>query len=63
VKYNKNFLYPLFSELTYRSDWQIFVIDGSNNMHSFKNVPFGGFVDTAVHLRGKSPPKKPDLGD
>jgi len=27
----------------------------SNDVDSRKNVPFGGFVDTAPHVGGKSP--------
>jgi len=58
VKYNDCllFLYPLFRELTYRSDCQrIFALDGSNDVHSSKGVPFGGLVNIAAYLWVKSP--------
>jgi len=40
---------------------RIFVHDGSNDVHSRKDVPFLGFVDTAPHLRGKIP-ETPNFG-
>ena len=41
---------------------RIFMIDGSNDTDSRKDVPFGGFVDIAFHFGGKIPPKTPIFG-
>jgi len=40
----------------------IFTLDGSNDTDSRKGVPFGSFVDTALHF-GDEIPKKPNFGD
>jgi len=34
---------------------RVFTLDGSNDADSRKNVPFGGFVDTAFHFGGEIP--------
>jgi len=36
---------------------QILTLDGSNDADLRKDVPFGGFVDTAPHFGGKIPKK------
>jgi len=36
---------------------RIFTLDGSNDADSRKDVPFGGFVDTAPHFGGEIPRK------
>jgi len=36
---------------------RIFTLDGSNDAHSRKDVPFGGFVDIAAHFGGEIPSK------
>jgi len=40
---------------------RIFTLDGSNDAHSRKDVPFGGFVDIAAHFWGEIP-KKTNFG-
>ena len=47
---------------TGQSRRRIFTLDGSNNANSRKDVPFGGFVDTAPHFSGENPPKTPIFG-
>jgi len=37
------------------------MLDGSNDANSHKDVPFGGFIDTAPHFVGKIPPN-PNFG-
>jgi len=39
---------------------QIFTLDGSNDADSYRDVPFGGFVDTAPHF-GREIPRKPQF--
>jgi len=59
VKYNKFFIYTFFHELTCR---RIFTLDDSNDGHSRKAVPFGGFVDIAPHFGGESPENSSFVG-
>ena len=47
-----NFFYTFFSS----THLQV-TLDGSNDADSRKDVPFGGFVDTASHFRGEIPQK------
>jgi len=44
---------PFFRKLTYRLDRSIFTLDGSNDVDSHKDVPFGGFFDIAPHFEGE----------
>ena len=60
VKYNEIFFYVyLFFVNSPRPTGQtrrrIFTLDGSNDVDSRKDVPFGGFVDIAPHFRGEIP--------
>jgi len=41
---------------------RIFTLDSSNDTDSRKDVPFGGFVDTASHFGGEIPRKPQFLG-
>ena len=41
---------------------RIFTLDGSNDVDSRKDMPFGGFVDIAPHSGGEMPPKTPIFG-
>jgi len=66
VKYNefKKILYTFFREVTCRSESSAEnQFDGSNDADSRKGVPFGGFVDIALHSGGEisPPPKKPNF--
>jgi len=56
VKYLFIYLYP-FWELTGQTSQQIFTLVGSNDMHSRKDVPFGGVVNIVSHLKGQITPK------
>jgi len=62
VKYNENFIY-LFIPFYFMNSpkgqtrRRIFTLDGSNDADSCKDVPFGGFVDTAPHFGGEIPSK------
>ena len=40
----------------------IYILDGSNDADSRKDVPFGGFVDIAPHFGGEIPRKPQFLG-
>jgi len=52
VKYSIFLFIPSFSGThhTGQIDGKIFTLNGSNNADSCKDVPFGGFVDIALHL-------------
>jgi len=51
-------IYALYqNSLTGQTRWRIFTHNGSNNVDSHKDVPFGGFVDIAPHLGGEIPHK------
>ena len=41
---------------------RIFTLDGSNDADSRNDVPFGGFVDIALHFMGEIPRKPQFLG-
>ena len=41
---------------------RIFTLGGSNDAHSRKDVPFGGFVDIASHFGGEIPRNPQFLG-
>ena len=50
------YLYPFFGNSpTGQTRRRIFAHDGSNDADSRKDVPFRGFVDSALHLGGKIP--------
>jgi len=61
VKYNENFCYlfiPFFMNSPIgQTRRRTFTLDGSNDAASRKDVPFGGFIDTAPHFGGEIPPK------
>jgi len=40
----------------------IYILDGSNDADSRKDVPFGGFVDIAPHFGGEIPQNPTFLG-
>ena len=44
------------NSLTGQTRRRIFTFDGSNDADSRKDVPFGGFVDIALHFGGEIPP-------
>ena len=50
-------IYTLFfiNSPTGQTRRRIFTLDGSNDADSRKDVPFGGFVDTAPHFGGEIP--------
>jgi len=60
VKYDQILFIYLYlflgSHLQAKTGRQIFVLNGSNDEGLRGDVPFWGFVDTAVHLRGQIPP-------
>jgi len=56
------YLYLFFGNSpTGQTRLRIFALDGSNNAHLCKGVPFEGFVDTAPYFRGEIP-KTPIFG-
>jgi len=62
VKYSDFFhlFIHFFRELTYsQTRRRIFTLDGSNDGDSRRDVPFGGFVDIALHCGGEIPPPNP----
>jgi len=61
VKYNQFLILAYASFVSSPTDQarrRIFTLDGSNDVDSYKNVPFGGFFDIALHLLhlGGEPP-------
>jgi len=48
------FIYtPFWNSPTGQTSWQIFALDGSNDVNSCRDVPFQGYVDNAPHLEGQ----------
>jgi len=66
VKYDENFIYlfiPFFGNPpTGQTRRQIFMLDGSNDADSRKDVSSGGFVDIAPHFGGEIPSQKQFCG-
>ena len=57
------FIYTFFiNSPTGQTRRRIFTLDGSNDVESRKDVPFGGFVDIVPHFRGEIPRKPQFLG-
>ena len=51
------FFFGLFVMPTARTGGPILMISVSHDVFKHKDVPFGGYVDTAPHLRGHIPQK------
>jgi len=63
VKYNEFFYLTFFmNSRTGQTRRRIFTLDGSIDVDSSKDVPFGGFLDIAPHFGGKIPRKPRFLG-
>ena len=63
TKFFKIYLYLFFiNSPTGQTRRRMFMLDGSNDADSRKDVPFWGFVDIATHFRGEIPRKPQFLG-
>jgi len=51
------YLFYFMNSPTGQTRRRIFTLDGSNDVDSRKDVPFGGFVDIALHFGGEIPQK------